>query len=202
MRDIPAGMLTVSDVCGRLRVSKYQVYRLIHGGVLPATKVKGYGRHQYLIKEKDLNATQRAHFAVNAHTPPEADPLLTAAEAATRLRLSVETVRRLAKAGTLPAARGRGRSSHLRFRKSAVEAYMGASGAPVQEPERPAEAPPAAAAAVVEGDLDRSTLARLERVVAAQQEVLANVLEALQVAGAALLDAGRRAGPAADDVIG
>lgn len=50
--------------------------------------------------------------------------LLTAAEVARVLRCGVRTVRRLVRAGVLPAVRNPGRNSHLRIPAASVRRYI------------------------------------------------------------------------------
>jgi excisionase family DNA binding protein len=63
-----------------------------------------------------------------APTPtPTADPLLDAEDVAARLHLSVSTLYRLARSGTLPGVK---LGAAWRFRASAVEAYVTAPARP------------------------------------------------------------------------
>lgn len=117
-------MLTVPEVCARLGLSKYIVYRMIHEGKLPALRFDT-GRHKYMVEEFTVEKLEQTedYFATptNEHDGPV---LLTAAEVAAILRCSVETVRRLATAGDLPAIRNPGRNSHWRFDRAQVLAYL------------------------------------------------------------------------------
>ncbi len=50
--------LTVAEVAARMRVSKMTVYRLVHGGELPAVRV---GR-SFRVLEKDVDEYLRKSF--------------------------------------------------------------------------------------------------------------------------------------------
>ncbi len=50
--------LTVAEVAGRMRVSKMTVYRLVHGGELPAVRV---GR-SFRVLEEDVDEYLRKSF--------------------------------------------------------------------------------------------------------------------------------------------
>lgn len=50
--------LTVAEVAARMRVSKMTVYRLVHGGELPAVRV---GR-SFRVRETDVNEYLRKSF--------------------------------------------------------------------------------------------------------------------------------------------
>ena len=50
--------LTVAEVAGMMRVSKMTVYRLVHGGELPAVRV---GR-SFRVLEKDVDEYLRKSF--------------------------------------------------------------------------------------------------------------------------------------------
>ena len=54
-----AQFLTIAEVAAKMRVSKMTVYRLVHGGDLPAVRV---GR-SFRVTEKDVNDyIQRSFF--------------------------------------------------------------------------------------------------------------------------------------------
>jgi excisionase family DNA binding protein len=50
--------LTIAEVAARMRVSKMTVYRLVHGGELPAVRV---GR-SFRVTEEDVNDYLRKSF--------------------------------------------------------------------------------------------------------------------------------------------
>jgi excisionase family DNA binding protein len=50
--------LTIAEVAARMRVSKMTVYRLVHGGELPAVRV---GR-SFRVTEEDVNEYLRKSF--------------------------------------------------------------------------------------------------------------------------------------------
>ena len=57
--DLPqVQFLTVAEVAARMRVSKMTVYRLVHGGELPAVRV---GR-SFRVSEEDVNEYLRNSF--------------------------------------------------------------------------------------------------------------------------------------------
>ncbi len=117
-------MLTVPEVCTRLGISKYTAYRLIHEGKIPAVRVDS-GRHRFMVEEHEMDRmeNQEDYFRVPV-AEPAGPQLLTAAEVAQMMRCSVETVRRLAATGQLPAIRNQGRNSHWRFNQGDVMAYL------------------------------------------------------------------------------
>ncbi len=53
-----AKFLTIAEVATMMRVSKMTVYRLVHGGELPAVRV---GR-SFRVTEKDVNAYLQRSF--------------------------------------------------------------------------------------------------------------------------------------------
>jgi excisionase family DNA binding protein len=53
-----AGTFTVAEVAARMQVSKMTVYRLVHGGELPAVRV---GR-SFRVREDDVNEYLRKSF--------------------------------------------------------------------------------------------------------------------------------------------
>ena len=53
-----SNFLTVAEVAARMRVSKMTVYRLVHGGDLPAVRV---GR-SFRVLEKDVDEYLRRSF--------------------------------------------------------------------------------------------------------------------------------------------
>jgi len=53
-----ARFLTIAEVAGKMRVSKMTVYRLVHGGDLPAVRV---GR-SFRVTEDDVNEYLRKSF--------------------------------------------------------------------------------------------------------------------------------------------
>lgn len=50
--------LTVAEVAARMRVSKMTVYRLVHGGTLPAVR---FGR-SFRVRDEDVNEYLRNSF--------------------------------------------------------------------------------------------------------------------------------------------
>lgn len=124
-------LITVPEVCDRLKISKHTCYRLLHNGQIPAIRVS-HGRHRYLIDTEvvDKLAEQEDFYGIPVETkaPAASRPfeteLLTASEVALILRCAVETVRRLASIGALPAVRNPGKNSHWRFRREDVDAYL------------------------------------------------------------------------------
>lgn len=120
-------LITVPEVCDRLKISKHTCYRLLHNGTMPALRVS-HGRHRYLIDTEvvDKLAQQEDFYGVPLETGASAGSaeLMTASEVATVLRCAVETVRRLASIGVLPAVRNPGKNSHWRFRRQDVDAYL------------------------------------------------------------------------------
>ena len=66
-----AKFLTVAEVAAMMRVSKMTVYRLVHGGDLPAVRV---GR-SFRVREDDANEYIKNSF-YNAGCPPPAAPCL------------------------------------------------------------------------------------------------------------------------------
>lgn len=54
----PDNFLTVAEVATRMRVSKMTVYRLLHGGELPAVRV---GR-SFRVREEDVDEYLRKSF--------------------------------------------------------------------------------------------------------------------------------------------
>lgn len=122
-------MLTVVEAAQKLAVSKYTAYRMIQNGTLPA--VKGHGRNRLLIDEGALDALLEP--VAPSQRGLDKPVLLTPAEVARMLRCGVETVRRLVRAGLLPATRNPGPNSHLRIPASAVDDYLNSQRVLVSE---------------------------------------------------------------------
>ena len=121
-------LITVPEVCERLKISKHTCYRLLHNGTMPAIRVS-HGRHRYLIDTEVVEklAEQEDFYGVpvEASIPKGPGPdLMTASEVASVLRCATETVRRLAAQGVLPAVRNPGKNSHWRFRRDDVDRYL------------------------------------------------------------------------------
>jgi len=122
-------LITVPEACERLSIDKHTAYRLIHNGTLPATRVS-QGRNRYLVDEQVVEklATQDFYELPEREAAAGAVRLLTTDEVAAILRCAVETVRRLAARGALPAVRNPGRNSHWRFREDDILKYLNNEG--------------------------------------------------------------------------
>lgn len=57
----PAPLLSTDEVAHRLSCSRKHVYRLIHGGSLPAVKTSDTGRAHLKVIEADLETWIREH---------------------------------------------------------------------------------------------------------------------------------------------
>jgi excisionase family DNA binding protein len=115
-------LLTVHEVCVQLGTSRYQIYRLIHSGALPAVKLRT-ARNKFRVRKSDLEDFKRGDFVTVAE-PVVDNAYRTVADVAARLNCSHETVRRLVGTGELVAIRFPGKSSRLRISDAAVDAYL------------------------------------------------------------------------------
>lgn len=114
-------MLTVEQVADALKVSRYQVYRRIGRGDLPAVLSQGRWT-RYLINADDL-AAYIAAGGVDVLSPPGVrdGSMLRVSEVASMTGLTVDAVRLMCKQGRLPYSRGVGRNAHFRIPLWAVE---------------------------------------------------------------------------------
>jgi excisionase family DNA binding protein len=60
----PSPLMTTDEVAQRLHCSRKHVYRLIHGGSLPAIKTSDSGRAHLQVDERDLEQWIREHRGV------------------------------------------------------------------------------------------------------------------------------------------
>lgn len=114
-------LLTVEQVADRLGVSRYQVYRRIGRGDLPAVLTQGRWT-RYLIDAADLEVYIAAG-GIDVLSPPGVrdGSLLRVSEVAAMTGLTVDAVRVMCKQGRLPYSRGVGRNAHFRIPLWAVE---------------------------------------------------------------------------------
>jgi excisionase family DNA binding protein len=117
-------LLTVRQVAEQLGISKYQVYRRIVRGDLPAQQARN-GNVHYLIRAQALRQYIAAGGA-DVLSSPRADNqgMLRASEVAQITGFSVEAIRRMCKEGRLAHIRGAGPKGHLRIPNSAVDALL------------------------------------------------------------------------------
>lgn len=117
-------LLTVKEACEILNLSKYQVYRRIVRGDIPARQ-EHRGNVQYLMTRADVEKYKAAAETGAVTAPKIANVhVVRVSEAATMTGYSVETIRRLCYEGALPFIRGAGERGHLRIPRSAVEEMM------------------------------------------------------------------------------
>lgn len=122
-----ASHVTVTQAAERLGISRYQVYRRITRGDLPATKVRGTGIH-WTIKEEDLTDYIAAGGAQVLSAPREVardDDTLRVPEVAILTGYSAETIRRMCRDGSLPYQKGTGLKGHFHIPREAVSQLMG-----------------------------------------------------------------------------
>lgn len=119
--------MTVAQAAVRLGISRYQVYRRIMRGDLPATKVNSDNVH-YEITEKDL-AAYIAAGGGRVLSPPRVearrdDDTMRVPEVAMLTGYSAEAIRRMCHEGTLPHSKGTGPKGQFRIPRSALESIM------------------------------------------------------------------------------
>lgn len=117
--------VTVAQAAERLGVSRYQVYRRIMRGDLPASKVNSDNVH-YEISEKDLTEYIAAGGG-RVLSPPRIeadidDDTMRVPEVAILTGYSAETIRRMCHEGKLPHTKGRGLKGQFRIPRSALDA--------------------------------------------------------------------------------
>lgn len=116
--------VTVTQAAERLGVSRYQVYRRILRGDLPAHKVRMVNVH-WMIRESDLAVYIAAGGAEVLSAPREelhvGDDTMRVPEAAILTGFSAETIRRMCHDGMLPYTKGRGQKGQFRIPRSALD---------------------------------------------------------------------------------
>jgi excisionase family DNA binding protein len=117
-------LFTVREVSELLGISKYQVYRRITRGDLPAQQARN-GNIHYLIP---VEAVQKYIAAGGAHvlSSPRVEDvgMLRVSEVAIMTGYAVETIRRMCYEGRLPFVKGVGPRGHLRIPRDAVEKIL------------------------------------------------------------------------------
>ena len=117
-------LLTVRQVAEQLGISKYQVYRRIVRGDLPAQQARNGNLH-YLIPAKVVEDYIAAGGAQVLSSPRTDDQgLMRVSEVAIATGYSVEAIRRMCKEDRLPHIRGAGAKGHLRIPRSAVDELL------------------------------------------------------------------------------
>jgi len=114
------GLLTVAEAAEQLGITRYQVYRRIARGNLPAVPAQA-GNVHYLISQADVDkyiAAGGAHF-INPPRLPETD-MMRVPEVAILTGFTAESIRRMCRDGTLPSQKGAGRKGQYRIPRSAV----------------------------------------------------------------------------------
>lgn len=119
--------ITVAQAAIRLGISRYQVYRRIMRGDLPATKVNSDNVH-YEISEKDL-AQYIAAGGGRVLSPPRIevdrdDDTMRVPEVAMLTGFSAEAIRRMCHEGKLPHIKGQGPKGQFRIPRSALAEYV------------------------------------------------------------------------------
>jgi len=119
-----SGLLTVKEVAERLNISRYQVYRRITRGDLPAKQTREGNMH-YVITEQAVQDYIAAGGA-DVLTSPRLEDLgmMRVSEVALATGFSVEVIRRMCKEGRLACTRGNGPKGHMRIPRSAVQKLL------------------------------------------------------------------------------
>jgi excisionase family DNA binding protein len=114
-------MMTVSEACVELGLTRPQVYRRIDQGVLTAVRARRNGKQCLLISTDAV-----ARFKGNGIDLAPEDPpgLLRVGQAAQLLCCSVERVRTMVASGELDAKRGDSPRSQIRILRSSVDEYL------------------------------------------------------------------------------
>jgi excisionase family DNA binding protein len=117
-------LLTVRQVAQQLGISKYQVYRRIVRGDLPAQQSHDRNVH-YLIRAADV-ADYIAAGGADVLSPARVDTrgMMRVSEVAIATGYSVESIRRMCKENRLPHIRGSGPRGHLRIPRTAVDELL------------------------------------------------------------------------------
>jgi excisionase family DNA binding protein len=120
--------VTVKQAAECLGVSKYQVYRRILRGNIPAHLVLDRHPPRWLIRQADLDEYIAAGGA-EVLTPPrkiheDEDGTLGAPEVAMITGYSAETIRRMCNEGKLTHTRGPGPKGRFRIPRDAVEKML------------------------------------------------------------------------------
>jgi len=121
--DQPA-RLSVTQAAERLGISRYQVYRRIMRGDIPARKIQASNVH-WVIAEKDLDAYIAAGGG-EILSPPRVDArrddgTMRVPEVAMLTGYSAETIRRMCHEGKLQHTKGRGPKGQFRIPRSALD---------------------------------------------------------------------------------
>ena len=119
--------VTVAQAAIRLGISRYQVYRRILRGDLPATKVNSDTVH-YEISEKDLDEYITAGGG-RVLSPPRGeldcdDETMRVPEVALLTGFSAEAIRRMCHEGKIPYTKGHGQKGQFRIPRSALAEYV------------------------------------------------------------------------------
>lgn len=114
-------LYTVREVSDILGISRYQVYRRIVRGDLPAIEYR-QGNIHYMITEKALQEYQLAGGGDVLTAPRPVDPgMMRVSQVALETGYSVETIRQMCHDGRIPCTKGRGDKGHYRIPRSAIE---------------------------------------------------------------------------------
>lgn len=117
-------LLTVDEAAQQLGISKYQVYRRIMRGDLPAMQGRR-GNVHYLIPQAAVCDYIAAGGADVLSPPrPENADALRVSEVAILTGYSAETIRRMCREGRLPYLKGVGSKGHYRIPREHVEGLL------------------------------------------------------------------------------
>lgn len=119
---------TVAEAAEMLGVSRYQVYRRIVRGDLPALSSRRNNVH-YLIPQESLHAYVDAGGADNLSAPHIGrSAMMRPIEVAIATGYSVETIRRMCRVGRLSYIKGAGEHGHYRIPREEVERLCAETG--------------------------------------------------------------------------
>lgn len=114
-------LYTVREVADILGISRYQIYRRIVRGDLPAIEYR-QGNIHYMITGKALAEYQLAGGGDVLTPPRPTQPqMMRVSQVAIETGYSVETIRQMCADGRIPCTKGRGDKGHYRIPRSAIE---------------------------------------------------------------------------------
>lgn len=114
-------MLTVAQVASQLGITRYQVYRRITRGNLPATYAQ-QGSNHYLIRQSavDTYIDAGGPLFINPGRTDD-DGMLRVPEVAIATGYPAEVIREMCRDGRLPAEKGLGLKGQYRIPREAVD---------------------------------------------------------------------------------
>jgi excisionase family DNA binding protein len=121
---MPETWWKIEDLAEHTGFSRYQLYRRIQSGQLPAT-LDRTGKLKYLVRDSDVQRyLVPAQEGGEVGIPERAGEMLRIPDVAAMLGFTAETVRRMCDRGDLSHVRGSGPRGHYRIARTAVDEYL------------------------------------------------------------------------------